>query len=84
VKNSGRRHRVKVSADGKGVVWHAGSALLRELATETGLAGGVTGALTDTYRGVPVHAPDAAATWKITFGLPHAAGVFGPARGLGW
>jgi hypothetical protein len=49
--------RVKVSADGKGVVSHAGSALLRELATETGLAGGVTGALLDTYRGFPVHLP---------------------------
>ncbi len=38
----------KVSADGRGVVSHAGSALLRKLATETGLAGGVTGALIDT------------------------------------
>lgn len=57
VKRSGRRHRVKVSADGRGVVSHAGSALLRELATETGLAGAVSGALIDTYRGVPVHMP---------------------------
>jgi Transposase DDE domain group 1 len=57
VKRSDRQRRVKVSADGKGVVSHAGAALLRELATETGLAGGVTGALIDTYRGVPVHAP---------------------------
>jgi hypothetical protein len=39
------------------VVSHAGTALLRELATETGLAGAVTGALLDTYRGVPVHLP---------------------------
>jgi hypothetical protein len=39
------------------VVSHAGTALLRELATETGLAGAVTGALLDTYRGVPVHMP---------------------------
>jgi hypothetical protein len=57
VKRSGRRHRVKVSADGNGVVSHAGCALLRELATETGLAGAVTGALLDTYRGFPVHMP---------------------------
>ena len=57
VKRSGRRPRVKVSADGKGVVSHAGSALLRELATETGLAAAVTGALLDTYRGFPVHLP---------------------------
>ena len=57
MKRSGRRRRVKVSADGNGVVSHAGSALLRELATETGLAGAVTGALLDTYRGFPVHMP---------------------------
>ena len=57
VKRSGSGARVKVSADGRGVVSHAGTALLRELATETDLAGGVTGALLDTYRGVPVHLP---------------------------
>src|SRR5262249_28439532 len=57
VKRSGSRARVKVGADGKGVVSHAGAALLRELATETGLAGAVTGALLDTYRGFPLHAP---------------------------
>ena len=57
MKRSGRRRRVKVSADGRGVVSHAGAALLRELATGTGLAGGVTGALLDTYRGLPVHLP---------------------------
>jgi hypothetical protein len=57
VNRSGRRRRVKVSADGRGVVSHAGAALLRELATETGLAGGVTGALLDTYRGFPLHMP---------------------------
>jgi 8-oxo-dGTP pyrophosphatase MutT (NUDIX family) len=32
-------------------VSHAGTALLRELAAETGLAAGVTGALLDTYQG---------------------------------
>jgi Transposase DDE domain group 1 len=57
VKRSGSRRRVKVSADGKGVVSHAGAALLRELAAETGLADGVTGALLDTYRGLPLHMP---------------------------
>jgi hypothetical protein len=57
VKRSGRRARVKVSADGRGVVSHAGTALLRELAEETGLVTAVTGVLLDTYRGVPVHAP---------------------------
>jgi hypothetical protein len=46
-----------VSADGQGVVSHAGVGLLREMAEYTGLVEGVTGALLDTYRGVPVHAP---------------------------
>ena len=49
--------RVKVSADGKGVVSHAGVGLLREMAEATGLVDGVTAALIDTYRGAPVHAP---------------------------
>jgi hypothetical protein len=57
VKRSGKRARVKVSADGRGVVSHAGTALLRELAGETGLVSAVTGALIGTYRGVPVHMP---------------------------
>jgi len=49
--------KVKVSADGKGVVSHAGIGLLRELAEQTGLVEAVSGALIDTYAGVPVHAP---------------------------
>jgi hypothetical protein len=57
VKRSGKRARVKVSADGRGVVSHAGTALLRELAQETGLADAVSSALIDSYRGMPVHMP---------------------------
>ena len=57
MKRSGRARRVKVSADGRGVVSHAGTALLRELATETGLADAVSGALLGTYRGFPLHMP---------------------------
>jgi hypothetical protein len=49
--------RFKVSADGKGIVSHAGTALLRELAAETGLVKGWTAALLDTYRLPPLHAP---------------------------
>jgi hypothetical protein len=49
--------RVKVSADGAGVVSHAGAGLLREVATGTGLAAGITKALIGTYRGIPFHAP---------------------------
>jgi hypothetical protein len=48
---------MRVSADGAGVVSHAGAGLLREVAFESGLVGAVSEALADTYRGVPVHAP---------------------------
>ena len=34
MKRSGRGRRVKVTADGRGVVSHAGIGLLREMATE--------------------------------------------------
>ncbi len=51
--------RVKVSADGRGVVSHAGMGLLRELADLTGLSEQVTAVLADTYRGPWVHAPGA-------------------------
>ena len=49
--------RVKVSADGHGVVSHAGTGLLREVADLTGLSSQVTAALADTYRGPWTHAP---------------------------
>lgn len=52
-----RSTQVKVSADGAGVVSHAGVALLRELAEDTGLVDGISGALIDTYKGLPFHAP---------------------------
>lgn len=49
--------RVRVSADGEGVVSHAGVGLLREMAENTGLVDQITAGLIDTYRGVPVHRP---------------------------
>ncbi|MGV0685807.1 IS1380 family transposase, partial [Mycolicibacterium thermoresistibile] len=49
--------RVKVSADGHGVVSHAGMGMVRELADRTGLSTQVTVALADTYRGPWVYAP---------------------------
>jgi hypothetical protein len=55
-RNKGLR-RVVVSADGAGVVSHAGAGLLREMAEYTGLVEGVTAALADTYRGAWLHAP---------------------------
>jgi hypothetical protein len=57
VKRSKRVRRVKVSADGEGVVSHAGVGLLREMAGETGLVDGVTAALADTYQGPWLHPP---------------------------
>ncbi|MGO8966247.1 IS1380 family transposase [Mycobacterium sp.] len=51
--------RVKVSADGHGVVSHAGTGLLREVADLTGLSAQVTTALADTYNGPWIHAPGA-------------------------
>jgi len=48
---------VKVTADGTGVVSHAGVELLRELAGFTGLVGAWDAALIDTYRAVPFHFP---------------------------
>lgn len=49
--------RMKVSADGEGVVSHAGVGMLRELAERTGLVAGLSEPLMDSYRGRPVHAP---------------------------
>jgi Transposase DDE domain group 1 len=51
--------RVKVSADGHGVVSHAGVGMLRELAELTGLSAQVTAVLADTYRGPRTYAPGA-------------------------
>jgi hypothetical protein len=57
VKRGKRVRRVVVSADGHGVVSHAGVGLLREMAGYTGLVEGVTDGLIGTYKGVPAHAP---------------------------
>lgn len=59
MKNIAAARRVKVSADGHGVVSHAGMGLVRELADLTGLSAQVTAALVDTYKGPWVHAPGA-------------------------
>ena len=57
MKNIAVVPRVKVSADGQGVVSHAGMGMLRELADRTGLSAQVSAALADTYRGPWVYAP---------------------------
>ena len=57
VKNIAVAPRVKVSADGHGVVSHAGMGMLREVADLTGLSAQVTAVLADTYKGPWVYAP---------------------------
>ena len=59
MKSSAAVSQVKVSADGQGVVSHAGVGMLRELADLTGLSAQVTAALADTYNGPWIHAPGA-------------------------
>ena len=51
MKSSGSFRRLRVSADGSGVVSHAGLGMLRELAEHSGLVAALNDALTDTYRG---------------------------------
>lgn len=57
MKNIAVGSRVKVSADGQGVMSHAGMGMLRELADRTGLSAQLNAALADTYRGPWVYAP---------------------------
>ena len=59
MKSIAAAQRVKVSADGRGVVSHAGMGLLRELADATGLSEQVTAVLADTYKGPWTYAPGA-------------------------
>ena len=59
MKNIAAAGRVKVSADGHGVVSHAGMGLVRELADLTGLSAQVTAVLADTYKGPWTYAPGA-------------------------
>lgn len=59
MQNIAAARRVKVSADGHGVVSHAGMGLLRELADLTGLSAQVTAVLADTYKGPWTYAPGA-------------------------
>ena len=57
MKSSAAHPRAAISADGAGVVSHAGVGMLREVADLTGLSSQVTAALADTYRGPWTHAP---------------------------
>jgi hypothetical protein len=88
---SGSLGRMKVTADGVGVVSHAGAELLREVAAATGLVDAWDSALIDTYRAMPVkHFPgqvladlavavaDGAKSISDLAGLRDAPGLFGP------
>ena len=57
MKRSGRLGKVKVTADGEGVVSHAGAELLREVAGFTGLIDAWDRALIGTYKAMPIHFP---------------------------
>ncbi len=56
-KRSARLGKMKVTADGDGVVSHAGTQLLAELAGFTGLIDAWDRALIDTYKAMPIHFP---------------------------
>jgi hypothetical protein len=57
VKRSARVGRVKVTADGEGLVSHAGAELLREMSEFTGLSAAWDAALLGTYKALPIHFP---------------------------
>ncbi|HEX5496398.1 MAG TPA: transposase, partial [Mycobacteriales bacterium] len=60
MKDNGWFRRVKVSADGVGLVSRAGCLLLREVADASGVTRAWTAALLDTYRALPTaHLPGA-------------------------
>ncbi|MDA8297676.1 MAG: IS1380 family transposase [Actinomycetota bacterium] len=57
MKRSAASGRVKVTADGEGVVSHAGAELLREVAQFSGLTAAWDAALLGTYKALPIHFP---------------------------
>ena len=59
MKRSGLLGRVRVTADGEGVVSHAGAELLREMAGFSGLIDAWDAALIGTYKAIPIHFPGA-------------------------
>jgi hypothetical protein len=57
MQNTARRPKITVSADGSGIVSHAGALLLTETARVTGLAGGLSAGLSRWRPGRAVHDP---------------------------
>ena len=56
-----------MSADGQGVVSHAGVGMLREVADLSGLSKQVTAGLADTYDGPWIHAPGDVFALRLIF-----------------
>jgi hypothetical protein len=50
MQHNGWDHALKVTADGKGLVGHAGAILLRKAADQAGLSGLLSGALRESAR----------------------------------
>jgi len=90
VKHNQRGRAVRVTADGAGIVSHAGAGLLRDLAASSGLVEVWDEALAGTYKGIPVHSPgrvltdlavaiaDGAKSISDLAGLRDRPGLFGP------
>jgi hypothetical protein len=57
VKRGGRDVKVEVSADGQGLVSHAGAALIAETADRVGLTSALDRALGDLFERTPTHTP---------------------------
>ena len=90
MKTTRRLGRLKVSADGTGVVSHSGAELLREMADATGLVDAWDRTLLGTYKGLPFHQPgrvladlavaiaDGATAISHLAALRDQPGLFGP------
>lgn len=94
VKRIAGTRRMKVSADGQGVVSHAGVGMLGELAERTGLVAGLSKPLLSSYKAPPTHQPGqvltdlavAVADGAINISgiqtLTHRQEVFGPVASM--
>ena len=65
MKNNRRSRRVKVSADGAGLVSRTGAALLRELTVDTGLAAGWNTVAAGHLQGDPCRCTCRGGCWLI-------------------
>ena len=81
VKTTSTRPKIVVSADGRGVVGHAGTRLVADLADATGLSVAVSDALAPLRRRASGHDPGRA-LFCLSLSIPsgvHGLGMFGGA-----